>query len=96
MATNERPISSHSKEEETTDDIYNQGTLDPIYQRKAHILNDAIQDIGMGKYQVFLIKNCLPFDCHLIRVCSVGFVCSYRFWLAFVSLCLFLYDVDTI
>lgn len=28
-----------------------QGTLDPIYEAKARILNHAIQDIGMGKYQ---------------------------------------------
>ena len=27
------------------------GTLDPIYAAKARILNDAIQDIGMGRYQ---------------------------------------------
>ncbi|KAK0444684.1 MFS general substrate transporter [Armillaria borealis] len=51
MATDERPISNHDKEEEAPKDVYSQGTLDPIYQRKAHILNDAIQDIGMGKYQ---------------------------------------------
>ncbi|PBK66828.1 MFS general substrate transporter [Armillaria solidipes] len=51
MATDEQPISSHGKEEEAPKDVYSQGTLDPIYQRKAHILNDAIQDIGMGKYQ---------------------------------------------
>ncbi|SJL17551.1 related to sugar transporter [Armillaria ostoyae] len=51
MATDERPISSHDKEEKAPKDVYSQGTLDPIYQRKAHILNDAIQDIGMGKYQ---------------------------------------------
>ncbi|KAK0185039.1 MFS general substrate transporter [Armillaria mellea] len=51
MTTDERLASSHGKEEEPTKDVYSQGTIDPIYQRKAHILNDAIQDIGMGKYQ---------------------------------------------
>ncbi|KAG7443370.1 MFS general substrate transporter [Guyanagaster necrorhizus] len=51
MATNERSTSSRRKEEEATEDVYNRGTIDPIYQRKAHILNDAIQGIGMGKYQ---------------------------------------------
>ena len=25
---------------------------DPIYQAKAHVLNQAIQEIGMEKYQV--------------------------------------------
>ncbi|SJL17550.1 related to 4-hydroxybenzoate transporter [Armillaria ostoyae] len=51
MATDERSISSHSNDKEATEDVYSQGTIDPIYQRKAHILNDAILDIGMGKYQ---------------------------------------------
>lgn len=26
--------------------------MDPVYQTKARILNDAFQQIGMGKYQV--------------------------------------------
>ncbi|KAF9064870.1 major facilitator superfamily domain-containing protein [Rhodocollybia butyracea] len=30
------------------------GTIDQVYQAKARILNAAIQDIGMGKYQVYL------------------------------------------
>lgn len=34
------------------DDIYEDGTLDPVYQAKARVLNAAIQEIGMGKYQV--------------------------------------------
>lgn len=28
--------------------------LDPIYQAKVHLLNQAVQDIGMGRYQWFL------------------------------------------
>lgn len=28
-----------------------QGTLDPVYEAKARVLNHAIQDIGMGRYQ---------------------------------------------
>lgn len=27
------------------------GTLDPVYEAKARVLNRAIQDIGMGWYQ---------------------------------------------
>ncbi|KAL0952893.1 hypothetical protein HGRIS_007112 [Hohenbuehelia grisea] len=27
------------------------GSVDPVYQAKAHILNEAIQEIGMGRYQ---------------------------------------------
>jgi hypothetical protein len=34
-----------------TQDIYGEPALDPVYQAKARILNDALQDIGMGKYQ---------------------------------------------
>lgn len=28
-----------------------EGVADPVYEAKAHVLNKAIQDIGMGKYQ---------------------------------------------
>jgi hypothetical protein len=35
-----------------TEDIYTDDAIDPIYQAKARILNDALQEIGMGKYQV--------------------------------------------
>lgn len=34
-----------------TEDVLPEGSTDPAYQAKAHILNDAIQAIGMGKYQ---------------------------------------------
>ena len=27
------------------------GSLDPVYEAKARVLNTAIQEIGMGKYQ---------------------------------------------
>lgn len=33
-------------------DIFAEGGIDPVYLAKAHILNDALQEIGMGKYQV--------------------------------------------
>lgn len=35
-----------------TENIYTDGTIDETYQTKARILNDALQEIGMGKYQV--------------------------------------------
>lgn len=31
--------------------VLQEGSLDPVYEAKAKILNKAIQDIGMGKYQ---------------------------------------------
>ena len=34
------------------DDILPLGSVDPVYQAKAELLNAAIQEIGMGKYQV--------------------------------------------
>lgn len=33
-------------------DLYEDGYSDPVYHAKARILNHAIQDIGMGRYQV--------------------------------------------
>ncbi|KAL1950452.1 hypothetical protein VTO73DRAFT_5576 [Trametes versicolor] len=39
-----------------THDIYDgdDSAVDPVYQAKARILNDAFQEIGMGKYQWYL------------------------------------------
>lgn len=33
-------------------DMFEDGTVNPVYQAKARLLNAAIQEIGMGKYQV--------------------------------------------
>jgi hypothetical protein len=32
--------------------ILPEGSLDPVYQAKAQVLNEAMQEIGMGRYQV--------------------------------------------
>ena len=45
--------------------LYEDGILDPVYQEKTKILNRAIEEIGMGRYQV----RCLIFFELLIR-CS--------------------------
>ena len=37
-----------------TQDAYEDDSLDPLYATKAKILNDSLQEIGMGKYQVRL------------------------------------------
>lgn len=34
------------------DDIFEKGSVDPIYHAKARVLNEALQEIGMGTYQV--------------------------------------------
>jgi hypothetical protein len=31
--------------------VLEEGSLDPVYEAKARVLNKAIQDIGMGRYQ---------------------------------------------
>jgi hypothetical protein len=33
-----------------------ESALNPIYQAKLELLNDALQEIGMGKYQVSLMQ----------------------------------------
>ncbi|KAI0260637.1 MFS general substrate transporter [Gloeopeniophorella convolvens] len=37
-----------------TEDVYTEDELDPVYAAKAKVLNDALQEIGMGKYQWYL------------------------------------------
>ncbi|KAI0668945.1 major facilitator superfamily domain-containing protein [Trametes maxima] len=37
-----------------TTDIFDEGTVDPEYQAKACVLNAAIQEVGMGRYQWWL------------------------------------------
>lgn len=38
--------------------VLSEGSLDPVYEAKARVLNKAIQDIGMGKYQ-WQVSCCL-------------------------------------
>ena len=41
------------------DDMFEEGSVDPVYQAKARVLNAALQEIGMGKYQV---RRFRPYD----------------------------------
>jgi hypothetical protein len=34
------------------EDLHDEGSVDPVYQAKARLLNYALQEIGMGRYQV--------------------------------------------
>ena len=52
--------------------LVEEGHVDPLYQAKAQLLNDAIQEIGMGRYQwhLFIVAgfgwfsdNALSFGC---------------------------------
>jgi len=36
--------------------VLEEGSLDPVYEAKARVLNKAIQDIGMGKYVTSMDK----------------------------------------
>ncbi|KDQ59857.1 hypothetical protein JAAARDRAFT_33431 [Jaapia argillacea MUCL 33604] len=64
MASSEKsPVHDHDNDKASTEDgvigaetqdIYSEDSLDPVYQAKARILNDAFQEIGMGKYQWYL------------------------------------------
>jgi hypothetical protein len=33
-------------------DLHDDESVDPVYHAKARVLNQALQEIGMGKYQV--------------------------------------------
>lgn len=43
---------------ENTHDLYDEeeSGIDPVYQAKAKLLNDALQEIGMGRYQVSVLS----------------------------------------
>jgi hypothetical protein len=57
------PSQSNSNLEEVevdTTDLITDVSADPVYYAKAHILNNAFQKIGMGKYQVgLLFQECM-------------------------------------
>jgi hypothetical protein len=52
--------------------VLSEDTLDPVYAAKARVLNKAIQDIGMGRYQwqVSLKNTFLLSLFHIRHVCA--------------------------
>ena len=44
-------VSPSQSIDENVDSALPEGTIDPVYEAKAHLLNNAVQSIGMGKYQ---------------------------------------------
>jgi len=61
------PSSAGSSYNDSTPvDLFSDETVDPVYQAKAHVLNQAIQEIGMGKYQVSWPVN-YPFYCQVFE-----------------------------
>ncbi|KAL8923114.1 MAG: hypothetical protein Q9208_004798 [Pyrenodesmia sp. 3 TL-2023] len=47
----ETNINSRSLDDTLTAPVLDRSAVDPVYQAKAHVLNNAIQQIGMGRYQ---------------------------------------------
>ncbi|PBK58174.1 hypothetical protein ARMSODRAFT_1028469 [Armillaria solidipes] len=47
----EVPSTHGTKSNIALDDMYSDESMDAVYQAKSHMLNMAIQEIGMGKYQ---------------------------------------------
>ncbi|KAL8964295.1 MAG: hypothetical protein Q9197_006972 [Variospora fuerteventurae] len=47
----ETDVESRSLDDTLTAPVLDRSMVDPVYQAKAHVLNNAIQQIGMGKYQ---------------------------------------------
>jgi hypothetical protein len=74
-----------ARDGKTSISVLEDGSLDPVYEAKAKMLNKAIQDIGMGRYQwqvsagssgahlhsinTLSIKDC---RCVPIRCCTSG------------------------
>jgi len=48
----EKSLSVDLASDPTFVDLFSNETVDPVYQAKARILNQAIHEIGMGRYQV--------------------------------------------
>lgn len=62
-----------------TEEILPEGSVDPIYQAKAQVLNDAIQGIGIGRYQVSCLftkfnKILTSIQWHLFIVTGFGWL----------------------
>jgi hypothetical protein len=70
--------------------IHGYESLDPTYVSKVKILNDALREIGMGKYQVWSLT--MDFDLHALfdepHSVVVSFCCHWV-WLAVVRLPIF-------
>jgi hypothetical protein len=41
-----------------TQDLLDADSVDAVYRAKMHVVNDAMQEIGMGRYQVCLFVSC--------------------------------------
>lgn len=70
-----------------THDMYegDDSAVDPVYQAKAHILNDAFQEIGMGRYQVCVYCPTASCDIWLTAPVAVVPLHCCGVWMVLVS-----------
>jgi len=54
MSHERRHIEEAEDSQACLQSVYTTAALEPVYHAKAKILNDAFEEIGMGKYQVRL------------------------------------------
>jgi len=64
------------------ENLHDERSVDPVYQAKARILNQALQEIGMGKYQVRIPSDFLG---DYICFGLVGSIHCCGFWMVRVS-----------
>jgi hypothetical protein len=58
--------------------VLEEGSLDPVYEAKARVLNKAIQDIGMGRYQWQVSTQDIGISLHKLLTCRTA---VYRDWI---------------
>lgn len=68
-----------------TEIVHGYDSLDPTYVSKVKILNDALREIGMGKYQVWSAYYGLRYPSVIsTNLTVVVSFCCHRVWLAVV------------
>jgi hypothetical protein len=82
-------IGSPPNERRQLADLYEDASIDPAYQAKARMLNRAIQEIGMGKYQVGLHGYCFLVQSIPTRFAVVSIRCRWV-WVVRVNILNFL------
>ena len=83
MEKNNLPSTGSSYSDPAHVDLFSDEIVDPVYQAKSHVLNQAIQEIGMGKYQVSFRIN-LQILGRFLSLSAVVSVCTGGFWLGCV------------
>ena len=66
------------------DSVYSEETIDAGYLAKARVLNEAIQDVGMGRYQWCVQKILSARICLDALLCRGLFIVTGFGWFAYV------------